>query len=79
MASGDRERITAERGDLLLATANLARKLDLEPEQALSAAVDRFDERFRRLERGVREDGADMRTLSPEALDQRWERAKRGK
>jgi tetrapyrrole methylase family protein/MazG family protein len=79
MASGDRERITAELGDLLLATANLARKLDLEPEQALSAAVDRFDERFRRLERGVREDGADMRTLSPEALDQRWERAKRGK
>lgn len=77
MASGERDRIAAELGDLLLATANLARKLDLEPEQALSAAVDRFEDRFRRLERGVRDDGADMRALSPEALDLRWERAKR--
>ena len=77
MSLGQRQRIADELGDLLLATANLARKLEVEPEQALSAAVDRFEERFRRLERAARHDGAEMRALSPEELDRRWERAKR--
>jgi MazG family protein len=34
----DRQRVADELGDLLLATANLARKLDIEPERALSSA-----------------------------------------
>lgn len=77
MRSGERDRIADELGDLLLATANLARKLDLEPEHALGAAVDRFEDRFRHLESGVRRDGHEMRALSAEELDRRWERAKR--
>ena len=77
MRSGERTRIADELGDLLLATANLARKLDLEPELALGAAVDRFEERFRRVEAGIRREGHDMHALSAEELDRRWERAKR--
>lgn len=77
MRSGERARIAAELGDLLLATANLARKLDLEPELALGAALDRFEARFRRVEAAVRNDGHDMHALSAEELDRRWERAKR--
>lgn len=76
MRSGARERIAHELGDLLLATANLARKLGLEPERTLADAVDRFDDRFRRLEAGVRQDGRQMPDLSPEELDRRWERVK---
>lgn len=77
LASGSRERIAGELGDLLLATANLARKLDLEPERALGSAVDRFADRFRRLEAGARRDGADLHDLGADELDRRWERAKR--
>lgn len=76
--SGDRARIADELGDLLLATANLARKLDLEPEQALGAAVDRFSDRFRRMESTARQEGTDLQALPADDLDRRWERAKRG-
>src|SRR4051812_2735586 len=39
-----------EVGDLLLAAANLARKLDIEPETALRRATLKFERRFRALE-----------------------------
>ena len=39
-----------EIGDLLFATANLARKLDIEPETALRRATVKFERRFRRVE-----------------------------
>ncbi len=77
LAGGDRERITAELGDLLLAIANLARKLDVEPEAALAAAVDRFEARFRHLEGELRAAGRKVASTSPEELDRLWEEAKR--
>jgi hypothetical protein len=39
--------------------------------------VDRFEERFRRLESGIRRDGHDVHALSAAELDRRWEQAKR--
>src|SRR5207253_758074 len=39
-----------EVGDLLFAAANLARKLDVEPETALRRATAKFERRFRALE-----------------------------
>lgn len=74
---GGRERIAEELGDLLLATANLARKLDVEPEQALSGAVDRFERRFRWIESSARAAGSALRDLSAPELDALWEQAKR--
>lgn len=79
LSTGARDRIAAELGDLLLATANLARKLGLEPERALGDAVDRFEDRFRRLEAGVRGDGQQMQRLSADELDRRWEQVKAGR
>jgi nucleoside triphosphate diphosphatase len=54
-----------EMGDLLFAAANLARKLEVEPETALRRATAKFERRFRRVEalaaeRGV---GRDLDTL----------------
>ncbi len=79
IAGGERERIEAELGDLLLAAANLARKLDVEPEQALSRALDRFEGRFRAVEAAVRRDGLAMQTLDAAELDRRWEAAKQAR
>src|SRR5215831_14953794 len=45
---GDRERLEEEMGDLLFAVANLARKLELDPEVALRRATAKFEKRFRR-------------------------------
>ncbi|MBU6283404.1 nucleoside triphosphate pyrophosphohydrolase [bacterium] len=76
LASGDAAAIEHEIGDLLLAVANLARKSDVEPEAALSAAVDRFERRFRHAESGARGSGTDLGALDAAALDRLWQSAK---
>jgi MazG family protein len=67
---GDKGRLEDEIGDLLYAVANLARKLDIEPETALRRATAKFERRFRRLEARAAP-GSDLDTL--EAL---WQQCK---
>jgi tetrapyrrole methylase family protein/MazG family protein/ATP diphosphatase len=54
---GDRAVIEEEMGDLLFAAANLARKLDIEPETALRRATAKFERRFRQVEALAKERG----------------------
>lgn len=63
-----------EMGDILFAAANLARKLDIDPEAALRRATEKFERRFRRVETlaGERAAGSDLGSL--EAL---WQQVKR--
>jgi len=58
-----------EVGDLLFAAANLARKLEVEPETALRRATAKFERRFRRVEALARERGV-VRDL--DALEALW-------
>jgi ATP diphosphatase len=62
-----------EIGDLLFATANLARKLDIEPETALRRATAKFERRFRRVETLTAERGV-VRNL--DALEALWQEVK---
>jgi ATP diphosphatase len=64
-------------GDILFAVANLARKLEIDPETALRQATAKFERRFRRLEAlaAERETGGDLVAL--EALWQEVKRAER--
>jgi nucleoside triphosphate diphosphatase len=73
--SADRARIDDEMGDVLFAAANLARKLDIDPEAALRRATAKFERRFRRVEALAAERGisADL-----DALDAVWREVKRG-
>lgn len=61
-----------EVGDLLFSVVNLARHLEVDPEQALRAAAGRFERRFRVVE------GDGLDGLSLEDMDRRWEQAKAG-
>jgi nucleoside triphosphate diphosphatase len=74
-AATDRDKIEDEMGDILFAAANLARKLDIDPEAALRRATLKFERRFRALEAlaGERGIGRDLDSL--EAL---WQEVKRG-
>ena len=65
--------VEEEMGDLLFAAANLAGKLDIEPETALRRAIAEFERRFREVEalaaeRGI---GADL-----DALEALWQEVK---
>ncbi|MDX1691579.1 MAG: nucleoside triphosphate pyrophosphohydrolase [Acidimicrobiia bacterium] len=67
----DGRRAAEEIGDLLFSVVNLARRLSVDPEQALRGASGRFERRFRAMEGGGSLDG-----LSLDELDERWEAAK---
>ncbi|MCA9540628.1 MAG: nucleoside triphosphate pyrophosphohydrolase [Myxococcales bacterium] len=77
MADGDPGRVEAELGDLLFSVVNLARHLNVDPETALHAASARFSARFSAVEAGVRADGHEISTLAIDALEARWQAAKR--
>ena len=76
--AADPERAEEEMGDLLVAIANLARKLGIEPETALRKANDKFTRRFASMEALVADSGRTMRDMSLEELEQEWQRVKLG-
>jgi nucleoside triphosphate diphosphatase len=70
----ERRALEDEMGDILFAAANLARKLDIDPEAALRHATAKFERRFRRVETLAADHavGSDLDSL--EAL---WQQVKR--
>jgi len=75
-ARGQRRR-TEELGDVLFAVANLARHLEIQPEDALRASTSRFEQRFQRVLDSASRQGVDLQELDDDALDALWERVKR--
>ena len=67
----DHARRTDELGDLLFAVVNLARHLNVDPEEALRQANRKFERRFRAIER---EPG--FKDLSLDEMEHLWTRAK---
>ena len=76
IASGDKENIAEELGDLLFSVVNVSRFVKCDAEEALTAASDKFIARFVRVEQLARERGIDMESASLEKLDELWNEAK---
>ncbi len=76
MEQGDQKALAHEAGDLLLAVSNLVRLLGLDPEEVLRQANDRFECRFRIMERRLAEAGVDPGSLDLEAWEAAWQKAK---
>ncbi|MGH8282900.1 MAG: MazG nucleotide pyrophosphohydrolase domain-containing protein [Gammaproteobacteria bacterium] len=70
------ERTQDELGDLLFASANLARKLGLDPEQALRGTNRKFQRRFRTVEVQLARQGKRPQDATLEEMDAIWEQAK---
>jgi nucleoside triphosphate diphosphatase len=66
-----------ELGDLLFATANLARKLDVDAESALRAANAKFERRFRGMERLAAMRGVVFAALTLDEQERLWQEVKR--
>ncbi len=71
--ASDPKRAFDEMGDLLFAVVSMARRLKINPEDALRVAGQRFRRRFAETEASLRRDGMDFRDLDSEALVKRWE------
>jgi MazG family protein len=66
-------RAAEEFGDLLFSIANLARKLNIEPESALREANDKFTSRFEALEGHFERAGRSIHQATFEEMDQAWQ------
>ena len=74
--SGVQDDVIEELGDLLFSVVNVSRFLKCDAEEALTAASDKFINRFIRVEQLAKENGVDMEKASLEKLDKLWDIAK---
>ena len=75
--AGDRDKAREELGDLLFVCANLARKLDVDPEDALRAANAKFTRRFGHIERVLTAAGSSCEAATLDEMEALWLDAKR--
>ncbi len=71
------ERAEEEMGDLLFAVVNLSRLSGINAEEALRKAGVKFEERFRRVEEGLRRQGLSPEEATLEQMEELWQEAKR--
>lgn len=74
--SGDESKVHDEVGDLLFTLANIARKLNVNAEEALQSTNRKFTRRFESMERSVREQGQNLDQLTLGQMDALWDEAK---
>ncbi len=77
LGAKDRKRTEEEMGDLLFASVNLARFLDIDPEIALKKANAKFSTRFRQMEELAAKSGTALADVSRAQMEEFWEAAKR--
>lgn len=75
--TGDREALEDELGDVLFTCVNLARHLELDPEQVLRRANRKFEARIARMEEVLKLANKTFGDLDEAALDRLWQRCKR--
>lgn len=75
IATGEKAEIESEIGDLLFTVVNVARWLDVEPEEALRKMLNRFSGRFQAMEASS---AKPLRELGAEEWEELWEKAKMG-
>jgi ATP diphosphatase len=74
--SGDQEHTEEEIGDLLLVAVNLARHMNVDPEQALKKSTQKFTKRFEYIEQKVAQSGREVKKCELSELDALWNEAK---
>jgi MazG family protein len=72
----NKQRVYEELGDFLFSSAQLARHLDMDPEQALRDANKKFINRFHKMTKLIIDDGKSVEELNQEQMDHYWVRVK---
>lgn len=76
LGRGDRARMKEELGDLFFSLVNVVRRLDLDAEDCLREAVQKFRRRFTEMEAEMTASGGRLSDAPLEALDCAWEAVK---
>jgi len=75
--SGSPDAVAEELGDLLFVISNISRHLSVDPELALKAANQKFEERFRHIEEKLEADGRSPSDSSLKEMEALWQEAKK--
>ncbi|WP_391528685.1 nucleoside triphosphate pyrophosphohydrolase [Photorhabdus akhurstii] len=73
----DQQHLEEEIGDLLFAVVNLSRHLGYKPEIALQKACNKFESRFREVEKLILNQGQTLEAATLEEMEQMWQQVKR--
>lgn len=76
VAGGDVPRIREELGDVLFSVVNVARLAEIDAEDALREATEKFRRRFAAMEADLVAQGKSVETVSEDEMERSWERAK---
>ncbi|MBI2920484.1 MAG: nucleoside triphosphate pyrophosphohydrolase [Planctomycetes bacterium] len=76
LKGGDPSRLEDEMGDLFFTLANMARKMNVDPESALRRTNDKFMKRFRYVEKALRAQGKAPESATLEEMEALWIEAK---
>jgi nucleoside triphosphate diphosphatase len=76
LPTGEPARLADEVGDLLFVLANLARKLDLDPETCLRQANGKFERRFNRMEQLIESKQLTLSETPLEDMEAAWQQVK---
>jgi nucleoside triphosphate diphosphatase len=76
LPQADPARLADELGDMLFVMANLARKLDLDPEACLARANAKFERRFASVEEALAARGQSPADVGLAAMEAEWQAAK---
>lgn len=77
LEKGSRSFVEDEFGDVLFSCVNIARFIDVDSEEALTSATDKFMNRYVLVEKLAEEKGVDMKNSSIDELDALWDEAKK--
>ena len=74
--NGSQEDRMEELGDMLFVTANIAKHLGVNPEEALRGTNAKFERRFKYIENELNRQHRDIKESSLQELDELWDQAK---
>lgn len=76
LVGGDRRRLEEELGDVLFSLVNVARLSEIDAEEALRRAIEKFRRRFTEMEANLSARGMSIETVGQEKMERAWEAAK---
>lgn len=76
LQGGNEKEIATEFGDILFTLTNVARFAKIHPETALAGSTEKFEKRYRYMERQLAERGFDLKDVPRQELEILWDRAK---
>ena len=77
--SNNKEKIKDEVGDLIFACVNVARKLNINEEEAVNSTIQKFIRRFSFIEQAALKSKKNLSDMTLEEMDALWNEAKKNK